>query len=164
ELTDLGGLRRPLAVTFLAALFAAASMVGLPPLVGYLAKEEMYRALLGDAGLHLLLLAVLVAGNGLLVAVALTVAFKPFLGALLPLPQAPHESPAGMLAGPLILGVLGLVAGLATGWLGEAIVTPATRAIAGAAHGHLALELDPFGLLFWLSVLTWAVGFYAYWR
>ena len=164
ELTALGGLRDTLTVTFIAALLAAASMVGLPPLVGYLAKEEMYRALLADAGPQLLLLAVLIVGNGLLAAVALAVTLRPFMGGLLPLPKTPHERSVAMLVGPVVLGVLGLLAGFTTGWLGEAIVAPATAAIAGATHGHLAFGLDPFGLLFWLSVLTWAVGGLVYWR
>ena len=165
DITALGGLREPLTVTFIAALLAALSMIGVPPLVGYLAKEEMYRALLTDAWGPLLVLGVLVIGNALLAGIALTVAIKPFMGALLPLPKEPHEAPVAMLAGPALFGLLSLLAGFVTGWLGEAIIAPAAAAVGGGAPGgHLQLSVNPFGLLFWLSVLTWLLGGLVYWR
>lgn len=165
EIAALGGLREPLAVTFIATLLAAASMIGLPPLFGYLAKEEMYGALLAGAWSPLLVLAALIVGNGLLAGIALTVAVKPFMGALLPLPKEPHEAPVAMLAGPVLFGLLGLLAGFMTGWLGEAIVSPAASAIGGSAvEAHLPPGINPFGLLFWLSVGTWALGGVVFWR
>ena len=165
DITELSGLREPLTVTFIAALLAALSMIGLPPLVGYLAKEEMYAALLAEGWSPTLVLAVLVLGNGLLAGVALAVAIKPFMGAVVPLPKHPHEAPVAMLAGPALFGVLGLLAGFMTGWVGEAIVSPAASAIGGVAvESHLKFGIDPFGLLFWLSLLTWALGGLVYWR
>jgi multicomponent Na+:H+ antiporter subunit A len=42
DITRLGGLRRAMPITFAAALPAAISMGGLPPMFGFLAKEEIY--------------------------------------------------------------------------------------------------------------------------
>jgi multicomponent Na+:H+ antiporter subunit A len=49
DITALSGLRDSLTITFIAAVLAG-GMMRLPPLIGYLAKEEMYAALLTDAG------------------------------------------------------------------------------------------------------------------
>lgn len=165
DITALGGLMRAMPASFAGVVLAGVSMVGLPPLVGYLAKEEMYLALAGgDAG-ALLTLAVLVLGNGLLAAIGLAVMIKPFLGALRHTPHHPHEGDVALLAGPLLFGLAGLLAGLATAWLGEMLVAPAASAIANTPfESHLKLVVDPTSLLFWLSALTWAVAALAFWQ
>ena len=165
DITALSGLREPLTMTFIAAVLAAVSMIGLPPLIGYLAKEEMYAALLTDGWRPLLVLGVLILGNALLAAVAVAVVIRPFMGVAVPLPKEPHEAPAGLLAGPAVFAVLGLIAGLVTSWAGGMIVAPAASAIAGAGvEDHLALVVNPLDPLFWLSVLTWLLGGLIYWR
>ena len=165
DITALSGLRGSLALTFIVAALAAISMIGLPALLGYLAKEEMYAALLTNAWQPLLVLAVLVVGNALLAGIAIAVVVKPFMGARVPLPKAPHETPFGMLAGPALFAILGLVAGVTTSWVGGAIVAPAASAIAGIGIAdHLGVALDPLDPLFWLSVLTWLLGGLIYWR
>ena len=45
DITELGGLRRAMPVSFAAALIGRPSMAGLPPFFGFLAKEEIYAAL-----------------------------------------------------------------------------------------------------------------------
>jgi multicomponent Na+:H+ antiporter subunit A len=110
-------------------------------------------------------MAALVAGNALLCAVALVVAIRPFLGPLLPTPKHPHEAPPGMLAGPLALGIAALAAGLASGWLGGNLVGPmAAAALGETVELHLGLSVAPLQPLFWLSILTWALGIVTYWR
>jgi multicomponent Na+:H+ antiporter subunit A len=164
DITALGGLRDHLTITFLIAVLAAASMIGLPPLVSYLAKEEMYLALLGSGWQSLLVLAVLVVGNALLVGVALAVVIKPFMGEFVPVPKQPHEAPPAMLAGPLIFAGLGVLLGLMTAWLSETVLAPTVSAIAGTGvDPHLELVVDPLTPAFWLSVATWGLGllFYA---
>src|SRR5690606_1374373 len=124
DITALGGLRDHLTITFLIAVLAGASMIGLPPLVSYLAKEEMYLAMLGAGWQSLLVLAVMVVGNALLSVVALAVAIKPFMGQFVPVPKEPHEAPPAMLAGPLLFAGLGVLLGLLTGWLSGAVLAP----------------------------------------
>ncbi|MHB1111026.1 MAG: hydrogen gas-evolving membrane-bound hydrogenase subunit E, partial [Devosia sp.] len=165
DITALSGLRDTLTVTFIATVLAVVSMVGLPPLIGYLAKEEMYAALLADAWQPLLVLGVLIIGNALLAGAALAVLIKPFMGTLVPLPKEPHEASIGLLAGPALFAVLGIVAGFMTSWIGAMLVAPAASVIAGAGiEDHLAPSLDPLAPLFWLSVLTWLLGGLVYWK
>ena len=61
DITVLGGLRDKMAVTFIGAILAALSMFGLPPALGYLAKEEMYAAGVGDQSAAIVTLAAMVA-------------------------------------------------------------------------------------------------------
>ena len=56
-------------------------MAGLPPFFGFLAKEEIYAALGFAGGWTSALTIVAIAGNALMVTIALTVALKPFFGA-----------------------------------------------------------------------------------
>ncbi len=166
DITALGGLRDPLAMTFIIAVLGGASMIGLPPLLGFFAKEETYLA--AATGLEWTAVAVLIAllvGNALLAAAALAVTLRPFMGPRLIAPKDPHEAPLGMLVGPGVLGVLGVVAGFATAWFSEMVLGPAATAIADTAiEAHLTLGIDFFGIVFWLSVLTWALGGLIYWR
>jgi multicomponent Na+:H+ antiporter subunit A len=165
DITVLGGLRGKMPLTFIAAALAAVSMVGLPPVLGYFAKEEMYAALAGTDPVSLAILAVLVLGNGLLCAIAIAVLVRPFFGQAGALPKAPHEAPLGMLAGPLLFGVIAVAAGFLPELMGEYFVLPGASAIAGTEIDyHLHLRVDPSTVLFWLSLATWALGLLAYWR
>lgn len=165
DVTTLGGLRDPMTLSFIATMMASAAMLGLPPLLGFFAKEEIYAAVIGGDWASLATLGVLVAGNALLGAVALVVLIRPFMGALLPTPIAPHEAPVAMLAGPILLGGLGVVLGLLPGWTGTELAAPAASAMAGSAvASHVGEGFDLLGAVFWLSVLTWALAFIAYLR
>ncbi len=159
DMTSLGGLADRMPVSFIGAALAALSMVGLPLSIGYFAKEEMYLALTNGSWQGLLVLAVLIAGNAMLAAVALIVMIRPFLGEAVPTPRHPHEAPIAMLVGPILLGAAGVIAGVLPDWLGHDIVTPAATAIVGASvASHLSLGLDFASLLLWLSALTWGLA------
>jgi multicomponent Na+:H+ antiporter subunit A len=159
DITALGGLAEKMPVTFIGAALGALSMIGLPLTVGYFAKEEMYLALVGGDWRALLVLAVLVIGNALLAGVALIVMIKPFLGDTLPTPKKPHEAPVAMLAGPIVLGGLAVVAGVLPGWLGHDVLAPGAGAILGAeVEPHLTLAIDLRSPILWLSVVTWVLG------
>jgi multicomponent Na+:H+ antiporter subunit A len=163
EITLLGGLADKMPVTFIGAALAALSMIGLPLTVGYFAKEEMYLGLLGGAWTDFAVLAVLVAGNALLAGVALIVMIRPFLGETRATPISPHEAPLDMLAGPVLLGGLAIVAGILPDWLGHDVIEPAGSSIAGAPlSAHLTLAIDPGSAVLWLSVLTWGLGILVY--
>src|SRR5690606_14337018 len=105
----------------------------------------------------------LVAGNAMLAGVALLVMIRPFLGEALPTPKKPHEAPIAMLAGPILLGAAGVVAGILPDWLGHDVLAPGAGAILGqAVESHLSLALDVTSPLLWLSALTWALGILVY--
>ena len=165
DITVLGGLREHMPVTFIAALVAAFSMAGLPIAMGFLAKEEMYLALTAGLWPDLAILVVLILGNALMAAVGLCVAIRPFVGDLRPTPHDPHEAGVALLAGPVVLGVLGLVAGLFTAWLNAYLLSPVGTAVSGeTVESHLHLAFDLASPAVWASVATWILGSLLFWK
>ncbi|WP_157115753.1 hydrogen gas-evolving membrane-bound hydrogenase subunit E [Ketogulonicigenium robustum] len=157
QIAALGGLRRAMPLTALAAVLAAASMAGLPPLVGWIAKELLYA---GALTLHpaSLATAAALAANALMVAVAATLAIRPFFGADKPTPIPAHEAPWTMLLGPLLLAALGLVTGLAAPQtLGPLIEASLTTSLAQPRAAGLHLWAG-WNLPLFLSGVTFAAG------
>jgi multicomponent Na+:H+ antiporter subunit A len=153
----LGGLRLAMPATAAAALLAALSMAGIPPLLGFLGKELIYEATL-DAPTPLLLTGVVLVTSVLFVAVALVVGYAPFFGKPLETPKHPHEAPTAMLAGPLVLGLLGLAFGLFPNLLDAALIAPAASAVLGMTVTlKLSLWHGVTPMLI-LSAITIAVG------
>ncbi|MDV3251589.1 DUF4040 domain-containing protein [Devosia sp. BK] len=156
EINALGGLADKMPVTFIGAALAVLSMLGLPLTLGYFAKEEMYLAVTGGDFGMLAVLLVLVIGNALLAGVGLIVMIRPFLGDVVETPKAVHEAPIAMLAGPILLGGVGVVLGLLPDWLGHDVLAQAGSAILGQGiESHLSLALDITSPLLWLSAITW---------
>jgi multicomponent Na+:H+ antiporter subunit A len=80
-------------------------------------------------------------------------------------PKDPHEAPLTLIAGPVVFGLVALFAGFAPAWFGDNFVLSAASAIADhRIEHHLELGINPVGLLFWLSLLTWVLGGLAYWK
>jgi len=158
DASALGGLRRAMPLTALAATLAAFSMAGLPPFVGFVAKEIVYEAKLAAGGM-----AGVVAGIGFLVnaaqvAIAGLLSWRLFFGPLRPTPLAPHDPPKSMLAGPLLLAGIGLLAGAAPALLGTRLVDGAVAAILGRP-AEVALKLwHGFTPILALSAATVALG------
>ena len=139
DIMALGGLRRAMPVTALFAALAALSMAGIPLLLGFLGKEALYEAALGSEPAAALITAVAFFGALIFVAVALFVGYRPFFGAGGSIAEAAHEAPFSMLIGPGILGLGGLVFGIAPWLLGDALLSPAASAVAAASvEVHLA--------------------------
>jgi multicomponent Na+:H+ antiporter subunit A len=165
DITALGGLRDKMALAFIAAILAGFSMLGLPPAIGYLAKEAMYGALPGEAWPAVLVAIVLVLGNAGLGALALAIAGRPFLGALLPTPKDPEEGPVAMLVGPVLLGVVGIGAAILAAWVATTILAPAVAAVTGdRAPPHFGFSFDLLNPAFGLSLATWALSALLFWR
>ncbi|WP_321505176.1 putative monovalent cation/H+ antiporter subunit A [Breoghania sp.] len=162
DVTKLGGLRKAMPITFAAAVLAALSMSGLPPFIGFVAKEVLYDGTWTVSGLITL---VAVTGNVLMMATALGVAFKPFLGAPVETPKHAHEGPVLLWLGPLTLAVLGLLAALAVGWTGPALLGPMAGAVSGEANqGDFHLIPAHIGAPLFLSLITMTLGALLYWR
>lgn len=159
EITELGGLRAKLPFTFAAAVLAAISMAGLPTALGFFAKEEMYAALIGPDWHQMAVLLVLFVGNALMMAVGLSVAITPFFGALKQTPHAPHEGAFAMWAGPVLLGVLAMMAGFYTYELGHYYVIPTASTIYNfQVDSHLSLIPHFNQWPVWISIATWIAG------
>lgn len=172
DITALGGLAGKLPVTFLVAVLAAASMAGLPPTIGFLAKEEMYIGIWGkylfepSQWQNIAVVVVLIIGNAMMLVVAAAIAIKPFFGGLRATPIKPHEGPLSMWGGPLIFGVFALSLGFFTKELGYYYLVPTASTIYNLeVESHLHLGWDTFTKdIILLSVITWALGAVLYWK
>ena len=157
DVTRLGGLWRTMPVTLVAALLGAVSMAGLPPLVGFVAKEVLYDGLWQGTGLSLATLAGIL-GNALMFALAVVV-LSPFFAKPGTLPKMPHEAPASMWLGPLVLGVAALGGGIWIADVDGVFVAPMAGAILGEAT-TLSLHLIPSAIKppVVLTMVTVALG------
>ena len=170
DLRVLGGVARAWpAVTVVAAL-AAASMAGLPPMLGFLAKEEALASLVElDTSWALPLLAVVVVGSMLTVAYSArflwgacgpqlvsTVRDQDYREPVSAVPSAWFVAPAAILAGG------GLLFGVAPGLVGGAIEGAAESMWPPSGH-HLALW-HGFTLALGLSALVIAGGAALFWQ
>jgi multicomponent Na+:H+ antiporter subunit A len=149
------------APTRVVALASAASMAGIPPLAGFIAKEEAYGALVHGSAGDRLALAAIVAGS------ALTVAYSLRFAAALVRPDLVGSALGGRSVsthGPVfgfLLPAVVLAAG--TGLLGVApvvwsgLVDGAARSLDSASGAHLELW-HGVGAPLGLSLLTLVAG------
>lgn len=123
DLRQVGGIARALPMTSVAVGLGAASMAGLPPLVGFVAKEEAIAAMLAGPGTAMLAGRATATAATVVLAVAsvgtLAYSARMVLG-LLPGPQPTlaHPPTPGFELPALILGALALLLGPAAGLLG----------------------------------------------
>ncbi|MCR8526079.1 proton-conducting transporter membrane subunit, partial [Escherichia coli] len=164
DVRALGGLWRTMPITFAAALLGAAAMGGLPPLFGFLAKEEVYAATVEAGGWipSTILTILAVTGNALMFAAALVVALKPFLGQLPSGLRRAHETSFLVWFGPLMLGIVGLVAALFSDVTHRIVSNPmAPPSLTESAAITIGLGLH-LGPALYLSLVTVALGFGLY--
>jgi multicomponent Na+:H+ antiporter subunit A len=164
DVRELGGLARSMPITAAAVALAAASMAGLPPLLGFAFKEMAYGATLELATAPVLLSAVVVLSNALAVVAAGVVAVRPFWGRG-PVTGA-SEAPAAMWLPPMLLAVAGVVLGVFPGPVTRLVIDPAISAILGqpvpaqvSAQVSVVPHWSPELLL---SALTLAAGLIGY--
>jgi len=134
EVDSLRGLRGKMPLSAAAALLAAGSMAGLPPLFGFIAKEGLYESLFHAEFAAGPLTTAAVMSSMAFVALAISVGVLPFFGRLRETPKPPHEAPPAMWSGPLVLAAIGLIAGwlpqsLAQLWLAPAIAAVLNRSV-----------------------------------
>jgi len=158
DIGHLGGLRRSMPVTASAAVLAALSMAGLPPLLGFIGKELVYGATLDAPLSATLLTGTAVLANMLMVAAAGIVAIGPFFGDRVPTPHEPHEPATALWLGPIVLAVLGLGAGLFPSGFGTSLIAPATGAIMRSAVAADLGLWHGFNTMLLLSGITVALG------
>ena len=164
DVTKLGGLRKAMPITFAAAMVAALSMGGLPPLFGFIAKEGVYEALLGTNPRAILFLAIALIGNALMFAIAFAVALKPFVGRTLMTPKYAHEAPVLLWLGPVVLAGIGLLSAVFSSFTHALISSPMASAVAATPH-VVEMSLVPhLGVPLSLSLFTVALGIMAYTR
>ncbi|WMS42030.1 putative monovalent cation/H+ antiporter subunit A [Acuticoccus sp. MNP-M23] len=129
DITVLGGLASKMPITLVAAVLACLSMAGLPPFIGFVAKEVLYDGVWKAGGISPVTIAALV-GNALMFAIAAAV-LLPFFRRPGEMPKKPHEAPLSLWLGPLVLAVIGLLGALLLHDTMELIVLPMASAVAG---------------------------------
>ncbi len=158
----LGGLAKAMPITAVAAAMAGLAMAGIPPFLGFIAKEVAYAGAL-EMRLVIFVVPMALVAFALMFAVAGIVAYKPFYGPQGKLPHKPHEGPWPMLLGPVVLGVLGLAIGLLPGLSAYYLIEPAVAAVMGAPDTGGRVKLwAGFNLPLLLSLVTFALGFVIY--
>jgi multicomponent Na+:H+ antiporter subunit A len=157
DVTELGGLRHSMPFTALAGVLAAGSMAGVPLLLGFVAKEQFYESVRLAGQTHpwaSALLAAAVAASALLGAAGLIAGVSPFLGRRRA-PEQTHEAPPALWLGPLVLGGVGGLAGVA-----PALVDgPLARAAADIVNRAAPVDLHVwhgFSVTLLLSAVTLA--------
>lgn len=159
DIRRLRGLARSLPLLAAVISLAALSMAGIAPLLGFVAKEALYRAAL----VSLPAMIAVWASGVLLVAVAGLLVLRPFFAApdqALPVQHRP--APALWLA-PLLLALAGLVCGLFPAWVDGPLLAAATGSL--SAQPPLPLDLSlwhGFDRVLLLSLLTLAAGIILY--
>ena len=101
-------------MTALAGGLAALSMAGLPPTLGFIAKELLYESQLQAIHWPALIVSAAVITNAILAAAGAS-GVRPFFGKRGKTPRIPHEGPPALVLGPLALAALGLVLGIMPG-------------------------------------------------
>ena len=162
DLRKLSGLAHSMPALCLVMSLAAASMAGIPPLLGFAAKETVLDSFVVGArhgsNTDPIVLAVLVAGSALTVAYTCRVIWGAF--ARKPgVEDTPVHAAAWLTLGPAALLAL---AGLALG-IGAPVLNDLISGYAAAVPGQLDVHLyaagwSGFGLPLALSAITWIVG------
>lgn len=155
DIRKLGGLKTALPWIFLGAILAAFSYAGIPPFLGFVAKELIYEATAHYEINHILLTIMAVLTNMFLVATAIMVGVKPFIGKLTETPKHPHHAPVSLWLGPVLLGVLGLLLGIVPAWISKGLILPTVDAVGMIEGAKLALwhGFTPILLLSFLTLL-----------
>ncbi|UMG91836.1 hydrogen gas-evolving membrane-bound hydrogenase subunit E [Nocardioides sp. TF02-7] len=156
DLRELSGLARRAPLLLVVAALAAASMVGLPPTVGYLGKEAALEAFHTDAWGGAWVLAGLVLGSALTVAYTCRFLWGAFAGGSDAAADW-HAPRPGFVVAPSILALAGLAVGLSPSRIGE-LVTPYADALPDPGKTYHLAFWHGFTLVVVLSVSTLVLG------
>lgn len=180
DLRKLSGLGRREPALAGVAVLAVASMVGLPPFFGFVAKEAVFSALLADASagatIGWVALGGVVAGSVLTVAYSARFLWGAFAGKSGVKSVRSEREHADFLISPVILAAVGLGVGVFAGgvgpWLEEYADTLSPFSAEAITAGALTQNFEPYHLELWhglepalaLSALTLALGCLLFWK
>jgi len=159
NINELSGLYKTLPFLGIISFFAAASQSGLPLFFGFLGKELTYSSVINSDFLKIFLPFMFLTGNIFMVASALMVGYKPFIGEY---EKERISIPALKYLSPLILSFTGFAIFFIPGLISGNIVEPAVNAIGGV---KIKLDLSiwhGFNIPLIISILTLAGGYYVF--
>ncbi|GAM74041.1 Na(+) H(+) antiporter subunit A [Vibrio ishigakensis] len=161
DIRILGGLKSLLVLSLVAAGIAALSKSGVPPMMGFLSKEYMYKAGL-ESGLWIAILLLLV--NAIMVALALALVIKPFLQKPAErVVSKPVERDIGLWVPPILLAFASLLLPLyGLNWVNTHLISPSSLAISPAMTPELIKLWQGLNLPLLLSVITTVLGIVLY--
>ncbi|MFC4554618.1 Na+/H+ antiporter subunit A [Georgenia faecalis] len=139
DLRELSGVARRMPLSTISAVVATASMIGIPPLAGYVAKEAALEALSHDAGpAEVVTLVAVVLGSILTTAYGLRFLWGAFATKPgVPAREAKRTSRL-IVASPVVLAALSLAVGLTPG-MTERVLAPFADTYRVGEPGHLTL-------------------------
>ncbi|MEL6201587.1 MAG: putative monovalent cation/H+ antiporter subunit A [Pseudomonadota bacterium] len=164
DVRKLGGLLSLMPLTFGAAILSALSMGGLPPMTGFLAKEEIYYGVAEADAWSILVTIVAIAGNALMFVIGFVVALKPFLGPKVETPKTAHEAPVLMLAGPVVLAAASFISAVFSTAYHAYFSSPMSSAVIGETVKIKISLIPALGIPLYLSILTIVLGALIYWQ
>ncbi len=130
DLTQLGGLRKAMPVTFAAAVAASVSMAGVPPSVGFIGKELLYTVGFAPDTSAWLPWATFFAAAPI-ATIAMVLAIRPFFGPRPDYRKPGREGHWALWCGPVVLGAVGIWWGLAPEFPFMRLLVPAETAVTG---------------------------------
>lgn len=167
SLNSLSGLFKYMPYTGIAAILACLAMAGIPPLLGFIAKEKLYEAMLAGDWRNYILLILFFLSSAIYFLLSLKLSYGIFFGRSTNLIKANEhkvkEVPFFMWFPPFLLGSLGLLFGVF-----GIYIEPFFNAISHAIvtdRQHIDVDLTMwhgFNNPFILSVLTWMFGLVLY--
>ncbi len=163
DLTQLGGLRKAMPVTFAAAVAASVSMAGVPFSVGFIGKELLYTVgFAADTAAWLPWATFLAAAP--IATIAMVLAIKPFCGPRPDYRKPGREGHWALWCGPVVLGAVGVYWGLAPAFPFTRLLVPAETAVMGYAleTGHAPWHST--GGAFVLTLATLAAAVLGFWQ
>ncbi len=168
DVKTLGGLRSAMPMVALGGMLGGLGMMGIPPFMGYLGKETVIAAAWKWPGLAVATTAAAMFAGAAFVMIGGATAVLPFLGPRKPTHHEPHDAPPSLWLGPVLLGALGVVLGVAV-FLGDPastfLIGPAAASVRGSeVHAHLAFWHGIGYVPMWLDVAVLALGGVLLWR
>ena len=150
---------RDMPVTATTAAIAAASMAGIPPLLGFIAKDAVLAATLQGAAAAAATIAAVIAGAGLVTAAWLS-GVSPYMRSWGRWTR--DDVPRAMLIGPALLALASLAFGLLPALVAQPLIDGAIAAVAGRRLEY-EVALWPglggaHGLAFLLGLVSIAIG------
>lgn len=160
DIRKLSGLFRFMPVTAIAAILLAASNAGLPPFLGFIGKELIYKSTVEYSNSVIFTTCTFLANIGI-IATAFMAGFNPFFGKQGKV-EAEFKIAADFYLPPLILGAIGLVAGILPAFTTKFLLDPVLLALTGSTSQEPLKLWHGFNTILAISIITIVAGIVAY--